>query len=151
MSLYLESVSVPRVPVQWVLLLLRNVNRKGAHHLTTLLVASSAAAVSSSLLGCCIFCTKNKYKNNSVTWLVKVLFVVKQQRRHADTRTDVMIRYRALFRKGTPHHLHILSTPLFRWVPFTICPFLLIINIKFNLDWRNKLSIKSLFTLDLHG
>ena len=45
---------VPQVPVQSVLLLLRNVNRKDAHHLTALLVESSAAAVSSSLLGCYI-------------------------------------------------------------------------------------------------
>lgn len=54
---------VPQVPVQSVLLLLHNVNRKDAHHLTTLLVVSSAAAVSSSLLGCYIFYAEkqNKY------------------------------------------------------------------------------------------
>ena len=62
MSLYLESVVcfLPRVPVQSVLLLLRNVNRKDVHHLTTLLVVSLAAAVASSLLGCYIFCTETQ-------------------------------------------------------------------------------------------
>ena len=72
-SVYLESVFVPQVPVQSVLLLLRNVSRKDVHHLTALLVASSAAAVSSSLLGCCIFCTKKtkqqqKQINQSPDW-----------------------------------------------------------------------------------
>ena len=61
-SLHLESdlFFVPRVPVQSVLPLLHNVNRKDVHHLTTLLVMSSAAAVSSSLLGCCIFFIKEQ-------------------------------------------------------------------------------------------